>query len=88
MDFDLNITRPDYSGGSIVNLMATIKAHFCTPDRYYRELQFLQASALAGKKRVILLVIDGLGADLLDAFTNHAKQGYFKQHQLARAYRA
>ena len=84
MHFDLDITKPNYSGGSIVNLMATIKAHFGKTDEQYPELESLPATKLAHAKRVILLVIDGLGADLLSTFAEHSPTQSLQQYQLAR----
>lgn len=84
MEFDLRITKPDYSGGSIVNLMASIKAHFGVVDESYPELNEMPASALAGKDRVILVVIDGLGADILNNFSRRLESENLQDYQRAR----
>ena len=84
MNFDLRVTKPDYDGGSIVNLMVTLKAKFGVEDRQYAALNALPVSDIAGKKRVILLVIDGLGADLLQAFRTDDDGVHFRQYQRGR----
>ena len=61
---------PDYQGGSIVNLMRSIEraldARPCDAAIAYPESQALPASALAGARNIVLLVIDGLGYDYLN----------------------
>jgi predicted AlkP superfamily pyrophosphatase or phosphodiesterase len=56
---------PDYDGGSIVNLMASIAAGFGADRRRYAELRLLSGHAVAQAKDVVLFVIDGLGFDFL-----------------------
>lgn len=62
---------PDYHGGSIVNLMRSIEraldARPCDAASAYPEAQALPARALAGARNIVLLVIDGLGYDYLNA---------------------
>jgi hypothetical protein len=58
---------PDYQGGSIVNLMASIETGFGGEDLSYPSLRLLSPAVVAGKRRVLLLVIDGLGFDYLCA---------------------
>jgi len=55
---------PDYEGGSIVNLMASIMQAFGAENPTYPPLRGLPATAL-GRRNVVLLVIDGLGHDNL-----------------------
>jgi len=56
--------RPDFHGGSIVNLMASlIRARGGDAD--YPDLEALPARALADSRHLVLLVVDGLGADWL-----------------------
>ena len=61
--------RPDYHGGSIVNLVRSIEraldARPCDAAAAYPELNALPARALAGARNIVLLVIDGLGYDYL-----------------------
>ncbi len=58
------MTRPDYNGGSIVNLMATLAAA-CGGSSPYPVLHALPPDELAEARNLILLVIDGLGYDHL-----------------------
>ena len=62
---DLTVTRPDYRGGSIVNLMASLGAALGAPSDLYEPLAILPAERLAAARRIALVVIDGLGAELL-----------------------
>jgi len=56
---------PDYSGGSIVNLMSSIEAALGHTSPLYPPLRALPPSALGGTGNVVLLVIDGLGYEYL-----------------------
>lgn len=56
--------QPDYAGGSIVNLMASIEAA-CGGDSPYAVLRALPPAELAGARNLIFLVIDGLGYEYL-----------------------
>jgi hypothetical protein len=56
---------PDYHGGSIVNLMASIGTALGTENPFYPALGQLEPSALAEARNVLLLVIDGLGYEYL-----------------------
>lgn len=60
-----HMEKPDYQGGSIVNLMASIAAAFGAGDWPYPPLRGLPPEALAGSRNIALLVIDGLGHHLL-----------------------
>ncbi|MFT4564335.1 MAG: hypothetical protein ACI9BW_004098 [Gammaproteobacteria bacterium] len=63
---DLSVTKPDYQGGSIVNLMRAI-GDVCgaSPARApYAPLPAIEAR-LRDAKRVVVLVIDGFGLELL-----------------------
>jgi len=62
---DLTVTRPDYAGGSIANLMATLGAALGAPPSSCPPLNLLPAARVRSARRVALVVIDGLGADLL-----------------------
>jgi len=62
---DLTALKPDYLGGSIVNLMASLGARLGAPPSDYALLKALPAERLQEAKRVALVVIDGLGAELL-----------------------
>jgi hypothetical protein len=52
--------RPDYAGGGIVNLMASVEAGFGGRARY-PELRQLASGEIAGARNLCLIVIDGLG---------------------------
>ena len=62
---DLTVTRPDYAGGSIANLMATFGAALGAPPTTCPPLALLSTARVREARRVALVVIDGLGADLL-----------------------
>lgn len=73
IDHDLTPTRPDYAGGSIVNLMASIGQRFeATTATQSATLRLLHAERLADARRVALVVIDGLGAELLQHVGPHS----------------
>jgi len=72
-------TRPDYAGGSLVNLMSSlIEARGGTPD--CAALRALPPGEIASVTNLVLLVVDGLGADWL---ARHAPQGLLGRHQRA-----
>lgn len=56
---------PHYDGGSIVNLMSSLRARFGDPSSAYPTLADLPAQRLAAARHIVLLVIDGLGDELL-----------------------
>lgn len=56
---------PDYHGGSIVNLMASLVAGMGGGDIGYVPLAALEAEAVARHRHAILLVVDGLGYEQL-----------------------
>lgn len=68
---------PDYQGGSIVNLMASIMAARGGRSAY-PTLRLLPAEEIAGATNLILLVIDGLGADYL---ARHSPTGLLSRHR-------
>ena len=51
---------PDYDGGSIVNLMSSIK-HALGGDHDYPELSILDPGELSRSSKIMLIVIDGMG---------------------------
>jgi hypothetical protein len=53
--------KPDYAGGSIVNLMASVVAAFGVRS-HYAPLGALLPEEIAGHRNVCVFVIDGLGA--------------------------
>jgi hypothetical protein len=74
----ISTLRPDYGGGSIVNLMASIiRARGGRSD--YPELTLMPAHAMMRSTNIMLLVIDGLGADWL---AEHSPQGVLSRNRL------
>lgn len=67
---------PDYHGGSIVNLMASIVRALEGEERLYPPLRALPPARLTSRN-VVLLVIDGLGHEWLLA---HRPDGQLAQH--------
>ena len=61
---EIAMQTPDYRGGSIVNLMASIMAARGGSSAY-PALRLLPPDEIAGVTNLILLVIDGLGSDYL-----------------------
>ena len=56
--------KPDYAGGGLVNLMASI-AQACGGRARHAPLRLLSANELLEARNVVLFVIDGLGEDYL-----------------------
>jgi hypothetical protein len=59
------MSLPDYHGGSIVNLTASLIAALGGEESVYPPLRQLPPAALQHSRNVVLLVIDGLGYDTL-----------------------
>lgn len=57
--------KPDYSGGSIVNLMASLSRAMGGGDTGYPPTPLLDPAELAQARNILLLVIDGLGYNYL-----------------------
>jgi hypothetical protein len=55
------LTLPDYAGGSIVNLMASIAVALGAKDWPCAPLRLLDPAALRRRTSILLLVVDGLG---------------------------
>jgi len=68
--------RPDYQGGSIVNLMSSI-IEARGGASIYPALRVLPAGEMADVSNIILLVIDGLGAGYL---SRRSPQGILSRH--------
>lgn len=56
---------PDYSGGSIVNLVSSIRQGCGGESTLYPELRDFTSERIAAAQNVVLLVLDGLGYDYL-----------------------
>lgn len=61
------MVRPDYRGGGIVNLMASLGRALGAGPGLYPPLAALPPEALAGARNVVLLVLDGLGSRFLES---------------------
>lgn len=70
---------PDYHGGSIINLMASLQTGLDGPAHTYAPLHLLPAETVAGYRQVLLWVIDGLGLNYLRA---HPRAACFDSHLL------
>ncbi|MCU7845901.1 MAG: alkaline phosphatase family protein [Candidatus Thiodiazotropha sp. (ex Monitilora ramsayi)] len=56
---------PDYQGGSIVNLMASLQVGLGGLDHPYPQLNLLPADEISRHRQVLLWIIDGLGFNFL-----------------------
>jgi predicted AlkP superfamily phosphohydrolase/phosphomutase len=56
--------KPDYKGGSIVNLMSSIAGAFGTKSDY-KQLRILKANELKKSRNIVVILIDGLGYEYL-----------------------
>ncbi len=75
-----DLPRPDYNGGSIVNLMSSIiRARGGRSP--HRTLRGLPPAALRPCKKVVLLLLDGLGSNQLHSFILKGKgRKFFARH--------
>lgn len=71
-----DMLTPDYQGGSIVNLMSSIVAAR-GGNSAYLPLHLLPPAEITGVTHLVLLVIDGLGADYLAL---HSPHGLLSRH--------
>lgn len=74
--------KPDYDGGSLLNLMVTLGAALGLPDHGYAPLApglGVDADDLARSRHVVLLVVDGLGEEIL---RRHSPTGEFARHRI------
>lgn len=71
----LNINRPDYRGGSLVNLIMSLKQGLGATVQDYSECRALQDVALNSYDNLVLLVVDGLGLQYVQA-----TGGLYKTH--------
>jgi len=72
--------RPDYAGGSLVNLMASIVTA-CGGTSPYAPARGLAPASLTNCTNLVLIVIDGLGDDYL---TGHGTGGMLHSHLRGR----
>jgi hypothetical protein len=74
------LIHPDYKGGSIVNLMASIEAGVGGSVGGYSPLTILPSDFVAEGEKIVLLAIDGLGYDYLNS-----RGGAFKEYMVGAA---
>jgi len=75
---------PDYAGGSLLNLMRTLGDGLGLPPRSEAYLPLrpefgLSAESLAGARQIVLIIVDGLGDELL---ARHAPNGLLARHRV------
>jgi hypothetical protein len=77
--------RPDYDGRSLVNLMASLEAGLGTRPQHrtsgHRLLDLLPVEQVRAARRVLLIVVDGLGDDYLRL---HGRDTAFAAHRVGR----
>lgn len=66
------MTLPDYTGGSIVNLLSSIQAALGTEPASYAPSRQIDAQCLADARNIVLIVIDGLGYHFLRQQPEHS----------------
>lgn len=71
------MSLPDYHGGSIVNLMASLVEGLGGGATAYAPLRLLPPGEVGAARQVLLLVIDGLG---YDALTGSGAGGVLERH--------
>ena len=59
----MTVFKPDYNGGSIVNLMSSVMELSGT-ESPYRPLEFFDTSGISGKS-IVFIIIDGMGYEFL-----------------------
>ncbi len=79
INHDLTVAKPDYAGGSIVNLMRSIGDFYGADASPYPPLSAI-TERIDVAERIVLLVIDGMGAELLRAI---GADTIFSQQQCA-----
>ena len=85
-EHDLTPVKPDYDGGSIVNLMRSIGDKFGATPSDYPPLAALPPERLGAARRVVLIVIDGLGAELLRNVGRGSRLGELASRTMTSVY--
>ncbi|MCZ6774309.1 MAG: alkaline phosphatase family protein [Proteobacteria bacterium] len=85
-EHDLTPVKPDYDGGSIVNLMRSIGDKFGATPSDYPPLAALPPERLGAARRVVLIVIDGLGAELLRNVGRGSRLGELASNTMTSVY--
>ncbi len=86
LDHDLSLMKPDYQGGSLVNLMRSLGDSLGVASNGYAPLTLLPAARLQKAQRVVLLVIDGLGDALLEQLGPHSALRSLKAGTITSVY--
>lgn len=86
IDHDLTVTKPDYHGGSIINLMSSLGTALGAPPSSYAPLTGLAVDRLRAARRIVLVVIDGLGAELLAHIGNGSMLAALKSGTMTSVY--
>ncbi len=86
LDHDLSILKPDYQGGSLVNLMRSLGDSLGVTSNGYEPLRLLPPERLRGAARIVLLVIDGLGDALLEQLGPHSALRSLKAGTITSVY--
>ena len=63
--FMTSFPSPDYAGGSLVNLMSSLRGAMAAPPTDYPETGLVSSTELRSARRIVLLLIDGLGYEFL-----------------------
>jgi hypothetical protein len=74
--------KPNYDGGSLLNLMATVTSALGLPDSGYRPLSpdlGVDDAALRRSRHIVLLVVDGLGNGIV---TRHGPDSTLARHRV------
>ena len=78
--------KPDYYGGSIVNLMSSILQGLGDTLNYHAPLKELPEDMPAAAQNVVLLVIDGLGYQYLTEAGNHSTLNHHLRGKLTTVF--
>ena len=71
---------PDYEGGGFLNLITTLGEICGAHDSAYTPLTGVDTSEWSRARNLVLLLIDGLGADYI---ATHGRDGFLHRHQVA-----
>jgi hypothetical protein len=72
--------RPSYDGGGFLNLMASIGEACGAEDSPYAPLSGVNTLEWGRARNLILLLVDGLGADYIE---KNSRDGFLHRHQVA-----
>ncbi len=86
LEHDLSLLKPDYAGGSLVNLMRSLGDKLGVSNNGYAPLTLLDPARLQAAERVVLLVIDGLGDALLEQLGPHSALRTLKAGTITSVY--